>query len=44
MMNAQPVRTEDVEALSVDSLRLNIPAVAQELAVRLDHALGRARR
>ncbi|MGW4561012.1 5'-methylthioadenosine/S-adenosylhomocysteine nucleosidase [Streptomyces sp. NPDC004561] len=39
MMNDQPLRTDANEALSTESLRLNVAAVAQELAVRLDQAL-----
>jgi nucleoside phosphorylase len=44
MMNNQPIRTEVIEAISADSLHVNVPPVAQELAARLDHALSRPRR
>lgn len=42
-MNQQPVRTETVESVSADSLRTAVARVAEELAARLDQALGSRR-
>lgn len=39
-MNKQPVRTDTVESVSADSLRSAVAQVAEELAARLDQALG----
>ena len=43
-MTDQPVRTEAVEAVSADGLRRAAAQVAEELAARLDQALGDQRR
>jgi len=39
-MSQQPVRTDTVESVSADGLRSAIARVAEELAARLDQALG----
>lgn len=42
--NEQPLRTDTVESISADGLRNAVGQVAEELAARLDQALGKQRR